>query len=216
MSSDNSRTTRFRCWQTGDLLAQGFDALGVRASTSLAQPSANRVHPNGRRGLGQGEWGKEECLIVDLADNFEDISAFWFWSTGRTLKGAGVILFRIWHTSQRTPRVMPNDLLRSCWWDRGQPGRGCLPLLKLRSHAYKQQAEATLVLLNGVVVLLEVKGGGVKKAGVSGIRSTDMATGTSCPPRQWNKPSRRCTHCATSFGKRAWRLVRTRGGRHHT
>ena len=38
--------------------------------------------------------------------------------------------------------------------------------LKLRSHAYKQQAEADfVVLLNGVVVLLEVKGGGVKKAG---------------------------------------------------
>jgi Nuclease-related domain len=37
--------------------------------------------------------------------------------------------------------------------------------LKLRSHSYKQQAEADFVVLwNGVVVLVEVKGGGVKKA----------------------------------------------------
>lgn len=37
--------------------------------------------------------------------------------------------------------------------------------LKLRSHPYKQQAEADFVVLwNGVVILLEVKGGGVKKS----------------------------------------------------
>jgi hypothetical protein len=36
--------------------------------------------------------------------------------------------------------------------------------VKLRSHAYKQQAEADFVILwNGVVVVVEVKGGGVRK-----------------------------------------------------
>lgn len=37
--------------------------------------------------------------------------------------------------------------------------------LKLRSHVYKQQAEADFVVLwNGIVILVEVKGGGVRKA----------------------------------------------------
>src|SRR3954454_23903996 len=36
--------------------------------------------------------------------------------------------------------------------------------VKLRSHAYKQQAEADFVILwKGVVVVVEVKGGGVRK-----------------------------------------------------
>ena len=36
--------------------------------------------------------------------------------------------------------------------------------VKLRSHAYKQQAEADFVLLwRGVVIVVEVKGGGVRK-----------------------------------------------------
>lgn len=61
-----------------DLLAQGFDAPGVRA-LYIARPtfSPNAYIQMAGRGLrGKENGGKEECLIVDMADNFGDISAF--------------------------------------------------------------------------------------------------------------------------------------------
>lgn len=61
-----------------DLLAQGFDAPGVRA-LYIARPtfSPNAYIQMAGRGLrGPENGGKEECLIVDLADNFGDFNEF--------------------------------------------------------------------------------------------------------------------------------------------
>jgi len=59
-----------------DLLAQGFDAPGVRA-LYIARPtfSPNAYIQMAGRGLrGPNNGGKEECLIVDMADNFGTFS----------------------------------------------------------------------------------------------------------------------------------------------
>lgn len=59
-----------------DLLIQGFDAPGVRA-LYIARPtlSPNAYIQMAGRGLrGPENGGKEECLIVDMADNFGDVS----------------------------------------------------------------------------------------------------------------------------------------------
>ncbi len=46
----------------------------------------------------------------------------------------------------------------------GGPDAVAFHSVKLRSHAYKQQAEADFVILwKGVVILVEVKGGGIRK-----------------------------------------------------
>ncbi|OSC45216.1 NERD nuclease, partial [Streptomyces sp. 4F] len=46
----------------------------------------------------------------------------------------------------------------------GDPDAVAFHSVKLRSHAYKQQAEADFVILwKKVVILVEVKGGGVRK-----------------------------------------------------
>lgn len=61
-----------------DLLVQGFDAPGVRA-LYIARPtfSPNAYIQMAGRGLrGPQNGGKEECLIVDMADNFGDINEF--------------------------------------------------------------------------------------------------------------------------------------------
>ena len=61
-----------------DLLAQGFDAPGVRA-LYIARPtfSPNAYIQMAGRGLrGPENGGKEECLIVDLADNFGDFNDY--------------------------------------------------------------------------------------------------------------------------------------------
>lgn len=61
-----------------DLLIQGFDAPGVRA-LYIARPtfSPNAYIQMAGRGLrGPKNGGKEECLIVDMADNFGDINEF--------------------------------------------------------------------------------------------------------------------------------------------
>jgi superfamily II DNA or RNA helicase len=61
-----------------DLLIQGFDAPGVRA-LYIARPtfSPNAYIQMAGRGLrGPANGGKDECLIVDLADNFGDINDF--------------------------------------------------------------------------------------------------------------------------------------------
>jgi len=61
-----------------DLLIQGFDAPGVRA-LYIARPtfSPNAYIQMAGRGLrGPENGGKEECLIVDMADNFGDINEF--------------------------------------------------------------------------------------------------------------------------------------------
>lgn len=59
-----------------DLLIQGFDAPGVRAlyiARPTFSPSAYiQMAGRGLRGLANG--GKDQCLIVDLADNFGDVS----------------------------------------------------------------------------------------------------------------------------------------------
>ena len=60
----------------GNLLIQGFDAPGVRA-LYIARPtfSPNAYIQMAGRGLrGPKNGGKEECLIVDMADNFGDIN----------------------------------------------------------------------------------------------------------------------------------------------
>ena len=59
-----------------DLLIQGFDAPGVRA-LYIARPTFSpnayiQMAGRGLRGLANG--GKEECLIVDMADDFGDMS----------------------------------------------------------------------------------------------------------------------------------------------
>lgn len=59
-----------------DLLIQGFDAPGVRA-LYIARPtfSPNAYIQMAGRGLrGPVNGGKEECLIVDMADNFGDVN----------------------------------------------------------------------------------------------------------------------------------------------
>jgi superfamily II DNA or RNA helicase len=61
-----------------DLLIQGFDAPGVRA-LYIARPtfSPNAYIQMAGRGLrGPANGGKEECLIVDMADDFGDMSKF--------------------------------------------------------------------------------------------------------------------------------------------
>ena len=59
-----------------DLLIQGFDAPGVRA-LYIARPtfSPNAYIQMAGRGLrGPANGGKDECLIVDMADNFGDVT----------------------------------------------------------------------------------------------------------------------------------------------
>ncbi|GGN34631.1 superfamily II DNA or RNA helicase [Actinoplanes campanulatus] len=59
-----------------DLLIQGFDAPGVRA-LYIARPtfSPNAYIQMAGRGLrGPENGGKDECLIVDMADNFGDVT----------------------------------------------------------------------------------------------------------------------------------------------
>jgi superfamily II DNA or RNA helicase len=61
-----------------DLLIQGFDAPGVKA-LYIARPtfSPNAYIQMAGRGLrGPANGGKEECLIVDMADDFGDMSRF--------------------------------------------------------------------------------------------------------------------------------------------
>jgi superfamily II DNA or RNA helicase len=62
-----------------DLLTQGFDAPGV-STLYIARPTFSRsayIQMAGRGLRGPRNGGKEECLIVDLADNFgsSDIDA---------------------------------------------------------------------------------------------------------------------------------------------
>jgi superfamily II DNA or RNA helicase len=76
-----------------DLLIQGFDAPGVRA-LYIARPtfSPNAYIQMAGRGLrGPKNGGKDECLIVDLADNFGDVNELLgyreyedFWQEQRT------------------------------------------------------------------------------------------------------------------------------------
>jgi superfamily II DNA or RNA helicase len=59
-----------------DLLIQGFDAPGVRAlyiARPTFSPSAY-IQMAGRGLRGPANGGKDECLIVDMADNFGDIN----------------------------------------------------------------------------------------------------------------------------------------------
>ena len=59
-----------------ELLVQGFDAPGVRAlyiARPTFSPSAY-IQMAGRGLRGPANGGKEECLIVDMADNFGDIN----------------------------------------------------------------------------------------------------------------------------------------------
>jgi len=61
-----------------DLLIQGFDAPGVRA-LYIARPtfSPNAYIQMAGRGLrGRENGGKDECLIVDMADDFGDMSSY--------------------------------------------------------------------------------------------------------------------------------------------
>jgi len=75
---DRFQRNEIRVLTNCDLLIQGFDAPGVRA-LYIARPtfSSNayiQMAGRGLRGLKNG--GKEECLIVDLVDNFGDINEF--------------------------------------------------------------------------------------------------------------------------------------------
>ena len=70
------KDNKIRVLTNCDLLIQGFDAPGVRA-LYIARPtlSPNAYIQMAGRGLrGPANGGKEECLIVDMADNFGDLS----------------------------------------------------------------------------------------------------------------------------------------------
>ena len=61
-----------------DLLTQGFDAPGVRA-LYIARPTFSPgayIQMVGRGLRGPANGGKEECLIVDLVDNFGEVNDF--------------------------------------------------------------------------------------------------------------------------------------------
>ncbi|MBF6216379.1 DEAD/DEAH box helicase family protein [Nocardia puris] len=61
-----------------DLLVQGFDAPGVRA-LYIARPTfspSSYIQMAGRGLRGPANGGKEECLIVDVADNFGAVNDF--------------------------------------------------------------------------------------------------------------------------------------------
>jgi superfamily II DNA or RNA helicase len=67
---------RIRVLTNCDLLIQGFDAPGVRA-LYIARPTFSpnayiQMAGRGLRGVENG--GKEECLIVDMEDNFGDVN----------------------------------------------------------------------------------------------------------------------------------------------
>ncbi|WP_212745876.1 DEAD/DEAH box helicase [Sinomonas susongensis] len=69
---DSFKSGRTKVLANCDLLIQGFDAPGVRA-LYIARPtfSPNAYIQMAGRGLrGPANGGKEECLIVDMADNF--------------------------------------------------------------------------------------------------------------------------------------------------
>ncbi|UGT42006.1 DEAD/DEAH box helicase family protein [Nocardia yamanashiensis] len=71
------KQNKIRVLTNCDLLIQGFDAPGVRA-LYIARPtfSPNAYIQMAGRGLrGPANGGKEECLIVDMADNFGDINS---------------------------------------------------------------------------------------------------------------------------------------------
>ncbi len=71
-SIERFKRNEIRVLANCDLLAQGFDAPGVRA-LYIARPtfSPNAYIQMAGRGLrGPRNGGKEECLIVDMADNF--------------------------------------------------------------------------------------------------------------------------------------------------
>ncbi|MED5812894.1 DEAD/DEAH box helicase family protein [Mycolicibacterium sp. 050232] len=73
---DKFKRNEIRVLTNCDLLIQGFDAPGVRA-LYIARPtfSPNAYIQMAGRGLrGPLNGGKEECLIVDMADNFGDIN----------------------------------------------------------------------------------------------------------------------------------------------
>ncbi|MFQ1003917.1 sacsin N-terminal ATP-binding-like domain-containing protein [Modestobacter sp. SSW1-42] len=71
------RQGKLRVLTNCDLLVQGFDAPGVRAlyiARPTFSPSAY-IQMAGRGLRGPANGGKEECLIVDMADNFGDINS---------------------------------------------------------------------------------------------------------------------------------------------
>ncbi|MFJ8967038.1 DEAD/DEAH box helicase [Lentzea sp. NPDC102401] len=73
---DQFKDGKIRVLANCDLLIQGFDAPGVRA-LYIARPtfSPNAYIQMAGRGLrGPANGGKEKCLIVDMADNFGDVS----------------------------------------------------------------------------------------------------------------------------------------------
>ncbi|MBX7452228.1 DEAD/DEAH box helicase family protein [Mycolicibacterium sp. 3033] len=75
---DKFKRGHIRVLTNCDLLIQGFDAPGVRA-LYIARPtfSPNAYIQMAGRGLrGPKNGGKEECLIVDMADNFGDINEY--------------------------------------------------------------------------------------------------------------------------------------------
>ncbi|MBK3631454.1 DEAD/DEAH box helicase family protein [Streptomyces sp. MBT97] len=70
------KNNKIRVLANCDLLIQGFDAPGVRA-LYIARPtlSPNAYIQMAGRGLrGPANGGKEECLIVDMKDNFGDVT----------------------------------------------------------------------------------------------------------------------------------------------
>lgn len=73
---DRFKDGKIRVLTNCDLLIQGFDAPGVQAlyiARPTFSPSAY-IQMAGRGLRGPANGGKDECLIVDLADNFGDIN----------------------------------------------------------------------------------------------------------------------------------------------
>ncbi|WP_433471436.1 sacsin N-terminal ATP-binding-like domain-containing protein [Saccharomonospora azurea] len=75
---DSFRKGDIRVLANCDLLVQGFDAPGVRA-LYIARPTfspSSYIQMAGRGLRGPKNGGKEECLIVDVADNFGAVNDF--------------------------------------------------------------------------------------------------------------------------------------------
>ena len=152
-----------------DLLAQGFDAPGVRAlyiARPTFSPSAY-IQMAGRGLRGKENGGKEECLIVDVADNWGAMNDFLgyqdykeLWKEQRRM----ILVPALADIERRAESNAERTFARLLKNVEGDPDAVAFYSVRLREHAYKQQAEADFVILwKRTVVVVEVKGGGVRK-----------------------------------------------------
>ena len=181
-----------------DLLIQGFDAPGVRA-LYIARPtfSPNAYIQMAGRGLrGPENGGKEECLIVDMADNFGDMNDFLGYREYEDLwkEQRAMILSPTSPTSRDGRERRRTSRRAAAASSRRRPGCGRLPLGEAPLAPYKQQAEADFVVLwKGVVVVVEVKGGGVRKYDGKWWYAVDRRSDwRKLRSRRWTRRRSRC------------------------